>query len=660
MEKEVEKFSKEKLSEKVIEVMKQHTHPEDLLNLYLVGSYLFKTNNKNSDFDFTLIIKGEYFNGRKTYDDGLYNINMYHEEYFKLLIQEQAVDALLVLWIPSEFIIFEKLDFKNLFRLNTRKLHQQFIHEASLNWNKAKQFFFKNRKMSLKYIGHCFRKLLFSIDIWKNKKILDYEIGNKYWNTLFNNQFDSWKEIEKMFYEEFSDLVHSMKDYKYPIVKDINLKSLNELIAIHGLDYLTENYSLDYVENDFVYFVLDEFNVANENKIKKFSQGKVLKDSKLLFSYPNFINEIPKNFNIKESIIYEYLDGVNIGMFYFNDKWNIAFPKQISFREYYSENVKELNCDYSIISKFNFPVEESFWKIWKQKKYKFPTNTNLELIFNLSLTNENHISIQIKDNLILIYAYDRGLKKSLDIFEIASFYQWGLPKRYYFDCKDQLLDFIRNSDPLTHKGLYLFYNNKIVQIASSQFLNLEILKYQLHYDPNTIRKAILDISRLNGNLEFLNLETFIPFKKKFDECNSELNEFISFLEKIYLGISNLDYVDFAKEAQKYPFIFPLIQIRKYKGNTKEFVKCCPIQKLISTMKIVKEYQIEKKYLFQIGYTSRETLKRFDDEKFDNDLFSVAEDEVEVNIYDTVSRFIVSNEFKKYRAHKAELEKELGL
>jgi predicted nucleotidyltransferase len=584
-----------KHKEELNKILKQNDYNiEDIVNIYLVGSYLFETNNENSDFDFSLIIKGDYFDGRRTLDDGLYNLNLYHVDYFKLLIKEQCVDALMCLWIPEKFKIFETKNFDSLFRLNVKKLHQQFIHEASLNWNKAKGNFSKNKKFSLKYVAHCFRKLMFAVQIWKNKKMIDYTAGNDYYKELFNQEYESWKEIESKFYQDFSDLVHSMKDYIFEDVKNPSLKMLNKIIEEKGLPYLTEMYSLDYIGMDsLVYFILDEYQSEEISQMNAFCQGKVLKNGDFIFNFPSYSKpDTLKKFNFKDASFFENLDGVLVGMFYSESKWSIIYSNQTSFREYYSENIRNLNCNYIRVSKFDFPIEESFWKIWDDNKYEFPGNKNLEITFVLNLKNENNIVLQKQNQLIVKNIYDRKLKKNLNIFD--SNYNWKTPKRYNFDNQKLVMEKIDSINPLLQKGLICVDDKNMIELISTQFVNLEILKNNLLIDPLKIRKSIIDILRMDCDLEFLKLLPWNDLTESFEGCKLELLEFERVLMNIYQDLKDLPFIEYAKECQKFPFVFPLMQIQR-NGDFKLFLKQCPIQKLITTMKIVKEHQtIENK------------------------------------------------------------------
>lgn len=73
-----------------------------ILNIYTFGSYLYGCENDESDFDFIIIVDGDYFDGSKEFSKGKYNLNLYHLEFFKFILQDQAVEPLTCLWIPEE------------------------------------------------------------------------------------------------------------------------------------------------------------------------------------------------------------------------------------------------------------------------------------------------------------------------------------------------------------------------------------------------------------------------------------------------------------------------------------------------------------------------------------------------------------------------------
>ena len=60
-------------------------------NIYLFGSRSYGIENKDSDYDFLVVVEGKYFRGPKLVEEGLLNINAYHKDFFQFLISENIV-----------------------------------------------------------------------------------------------------------------------------------------------------------------------------------------------------------------------------------------------------------------------------------------------------------------------------------------------------------------------------------------------------------------------------------------------------------------------------------------------------------------------------------------------------------------------------------------
>lgn len=573
----------------IIEKSNLNLTSNNVSNVYLVGSFLFNSSHKESDYDLAVVVTGTYFDGRKTILEGLYNINIYHLEYFTYMIEQQCVDALMVLWVPEKFVLLENVKLSGIYKPNILKIKNQFVHEASTNWNKARKNFDKEKKRSIKYIIHCFRKCIFADQIIQKGKIYDYEVGNKYHKELITEDnkiiFDKdWKFYEEKYKYEFHILVHKVLDFEIKIPKEIGIENIKKYINEYGLDSLTKYFSIKVKKEDGLIFTKIDNDSPNHDFVNQFHLLVLDEnnDYNCIYAYPNFHSN--KTLLSKKFKTYQDPSGIDIGLYFHNNECKTI----------YNDNIVYLECftEFSFWSRYlrsylcSFDIEKEFWRIWKEKKYELPSDTSIYYTFNL-ICNDSSSIIQHKDENIILIDTSKNMKPIL-----CDFKDYSIPIELNNGYKiDQL-------DPLESKGLIIIdeFGKKIKKVSITFEMLNQLKNFQL-YDYNSNYKCIIELLRYSFNENYLKNIHFQSkeFINLYSTIKEEWNNFIKDLEIYYQLVKCDEYTEFALKSKNYPFSFALFEIRKFKGNVQQFLKDISILKLLKTIKVIKDY----KYLSKI-------------------------------------------------------------
>eukprot|EP01080_Neovahlkampfia_damariscottae_P006853 gene6853-11014_t len=149
-------------------------------------------------------------------------------------------------------------------------------------------------------------------------------------------------------------------------------------------------------------------------------------------------------------------------------------------------------------------------------------------------------------------------------------------------------------------------------------------------------------------------------QSKFDERNSSTNPHhikltpeMIFAEKKLLDIF-IKFSDFEWSSENIYFVLDVNEYKKQKD-----VK----SKRLLAIQIKENYFVQNVSPLELNVTFKKLkpcLKCIEENEFTNKLFDNVQKEVEVNICDTISRFIVSDEYKEYKKYDFERLSSLGL
>lgn len=179
---------------------------EQILNIYLYGSRVYGCNSETSDYDYTVIIKGENYWNQIIHDD--INITFYSPDIFQRMIDEHNCSALECLWLKEEYIIKEEIKFK--FDLDLHTLREAFSKKASNSYVKCKKKLIVEEDFN-PYIGkkslfHALRIIIFGIQIAKNDKIIDYGEANPYLKEILDNPSEKWEDYQIKYQPIYNNL----------------------------------------------------------------------------------------------------------------------------------------------------------------------------------------------------------------------------------------------------------------------------------------------------------------------------------------------------------------------------------------------------------------------------------------------------------------------
>lgn len=179
-------------------------HPSRVFNIYIFGSRVYGTYNKDSDWDIIMVANNSVESTEIR--NGLYNIHVYTPDKFQTDLDWHRPNNLECIFAPDWAILKEDKKFN--FKLNLAKLRHASSHVSSNSWVKAK----KKLEVGEYYTGvkslfHSIRIPMFASQVATDGKISDFECANFVWDKLtfsdlphyMRNKEWSWSEIETEF-----------------------------------------------------------------------------------------------------------------------------------------------------------------------------------------------------------------------------------------------------------------------------------------------------------------------------------------------------------------------------------------------------------------------------------------------------------------------------
>lgn len=168
----------------------------NVLNAYVVGSHLWETCRKNSDWDLVIVLD-------KLPSPKLLNLHQSNLEAFILsadqyteLIQTHSMQVLITVWLPQCCVLRESVDPKKIFRLSQPALIAALEHSKERDLKIAEKHFCKsNSKKAKKVLLHCMQYLNLGAQISTKGAISDYTSANEYRETILGNYSGQWHNV---------------------------------------------------------------------------------------------------------------------------------------------------------------------------------------------------------------------------------------------------------------------------------------------------------------------------------------------------------------------------------------------------------------------------------------------------------------------------------
>lgn len=181
--------------------------------IYQYGSYVYKTNNENSDKDIIVVLE-DTEKSKDTIEElkKQYDVNIYSKKDFERMIKDHEITALECLFLKDEFIIkYHQWDFN----LDLPSLRNSVSQKSSNSWVKAKKKFIVEKDYA-PYIGqksawHAIRMLDFATQIAQHGSILDYSSKNDLLKEIVS--CNTWEDIDTQFRKLYNETASIFRQF---------------------------------------------------------------------------------------------------------------------------------------------------------------------------------------------------------------------------------------------------------------------------------------------------------------------------------------------------------------------------------------------------------------------------------------------------------------
>lgn len=171
----------------------------DILNVYIVGSHVWGSCSRSSDWDLVIVTQkegGHAINAHKNkLDAWILSLDDYVD-----FIKEHLLQALITVWLPKCFVLKETYNSKSCFKYSQsslcasiHKMHQRDLRVAEKHFTK------NDPKSGIKILRHCLRQMELSVQISTDHCIVDYTIASEEEQKLRQKGYKgcqmSWNEV---------------------------------------------------------------------------------------------------------------------------------------------------------------------------------------------------------------------------------------------------------------------------------------------------------------------------------------------------------------------------------------------------------------------------------------------------------------------------------
>lgn len=192
-------------------ILNKYKQDNNILNCYIYGSHIYKSNDEFSDIDLILIVK------EKQISENI-DIHIFTVEEFQTLLNNMDIKALECFFIIDEFK-FENHIFT--FNYNESNLRKSISTISNNSWVKSKKKITVlgdyDLRCGLKSLFHSIRILDYGIQISKYKKIISFETYSYILKDLhkLSNEFsfvDLWEKMNTKYHPLFKKLKSEFKN----------------------------------------------------------------------------------------------------------------------------------------------------------------------------------------------------------------------------------------------------------------------------------------------------------------------------------------------------------------------------------------------------------------------------------------------------------------
>lgn len=167
-----------------------------ILNVYIVGSHMWGTCHKHSDWDLVVVV--EKLSSAKPLNLHRRNLEAFilsFEQYLEA-IQAHSLQVLVTLWLPETCILREKINPRSKFQLSLATLAASLENSKQRDLRVAEKHFHKgDSKQAKKILLHSVRYVCLAAQISSTGSICDYSSANKYREAILGNYSTQWDEL---------------------------------------------------------------------------------------------------------------------------------------------------------------------------------------------------------------------------------------------------------------------------------------------------------------------------------------------------------------------------------------------------------------------------------------------------------------------------------
>lgn len=164
--------------------------------MYIVGSHMWGTCTKHSDWD--LVIVTRQLDSLKPLNAHKGNIEAFilSREDFIQFIRDHSMQVLLTLWLPRGCVLLERLDGRRWFQFDQTALVKSLEHSKERDLRIAEKHFQKgDRARAKKVLLHCLRYLELGAQVREGGRVVDHGAASTHQGELFDSPTESWEEL---------------------------------------------------------------------------------------------------------------------------------------------------------------------------------------------------------------------------------------------------------------------------------------------------------------------------------------------------------------------------------------------------------------------------------------------------------------------------------
>ena len=175
----------------------------DVLNVYIVGSHMWGSCTRKSDWDFVIVAKqldsSKPINAHK----GIIEAFILSKEQFIHFLKDHSVQVLQTLWLARKFVLREMCDGKALFKLDRTALVESLQKLRERDFRVAEKHFRKgDRERVWKTLLHCLRSLELGAQVGEEGRVREYGGAERHREAILGGLRRSREEGREMSGEE--------------------------------------------------------------------------------------------------------------------------------------------------------------------------------------------------------------------------------------------------------------------------------------------------------------------------------------------------------------------------------------------------------------------------------------------------------------------------